>query len=109
MDRDKIIKQLCYMRRIETRKFAFKMFFLGTDYTFIKTQGEGFPFTCNRVVYQVIMGLDEVVMYVVLEKFMNDIRINYYSETEISNEMYEVCRAFRRKYVSKVYFAWMKQ
>ena len=97
------------MRRIETRKFAFKMFYLGTDYTFIKTQGEGFPVTCNRVVYRVIMGLDEVVMYVVLEYFMNDIRINYYSESEISNENYELGRAFRRKFIRMVFFAWIKE
>ena len=91
------------MRRIETRKFAFKMFFLDTDYTFIKTQGDGFPVTCNRVVYQVNMGLDEVVMFVVLEYFINDIKVNYYSESEISKKMYEVGRAFRRWYLNMVY------
>lgn len=108
MDRDKIIRQLYSMKKIETRRFAFRMFFLGKEYTFIKTEGDGFPVTCNRVAYKVFIGPNEVIMFVVLEYFMNDIRINYFSETEVTSELYEIGRAFEKLFLNMVFCGYMK-
>lgn len=102
MDTDDLRKLL---NRLKKKQGEFSFEFNGI--TFIKIQGDGFPTDCERTVYEVQGRLGEVWMYIVLEYFLNEIRVNYYSEYEISSYLQDIGDKFEKRYLHLVYGFWM--
>ena len=96
MDRD-YLRRLLKRLKPKQEKFAFEF----NGFTFIKIQGgAGFPADCERIIYKVQGRLREVWMYVVLEYFIGQIRVNFYSEFELSTELFDVGAAFEKFYIN---------